>query len=446
MSILVVELAWFGIALLLFRLCRPRIAVLAASLGGWILLPVGSYPAGSSDPLFPYWIVGLALPSDMLVSKAWVAPVSALLGVLAFDREAMRGRRPGWVDAPVVLWCLWPLAAAGFADGPRPAAWLASLYLIGTWGVPWCLGRLYLGSAEARLLLIKALALSGLACLPFGLIEGLLGPSLYGTVFGTPHPFRHDGDVRYIGFRPIGFFEHGNQFGLWISLCALAGLWLAHSTPPSERRLWRGAAAVLMVMALAAQSIGALLLLAIGATALSVFGRISPRLLLAGAGVLLALGGVVYVSGVIPMERIARDTAIGRELVSVVRAAGRGSLTWRVAQDQKLLKTATAHPVAGTSHWDWWRAEGSRPWGLTLLVLGQYGAMGLLLVLTVLLLPTVAVAGSAGTASAWRPDGLGLLMATLLVLSVFDALLNAFIFFPALLVAGAVARDVPRDG
>src|SRR4051794_14744871 len=200
MSIDALYLAWCGIALLLFGLCRPRIAVLAASLGGWILLPVGAYPAGSSDAVFPYWIIGSALPSEMLVSKAWVAPASALLGVLAFDRGALKGRRPSLVDAPIVLWCVWPLIASVIADTPRPAAALASLYSLGTWGVPWCLGRIYFATAESRQLLVKGLALSALACLPFSVIEGVLGPSLYGEVFGTPHPFRHDGAVRYLGF------------------------------------------------------------------------------------------------------------------------------------------------------------------------------------------------------------------------------------------------------
>ena len=32
----------------------------------------------------------MALPSDMLLTKAWLAPLSALAGVAAFDRGALR--------------------------------------------------------------------------------------------------------------------------------------------------------------------------------------------------------------------------------------------------------------------------------------------------------------------------------------------------------------------
>ena len=70
------------------------------------------------------------------------------------------------------------------------------------------------------------MAASALACLPFSVIEGALGPQVYDRVYG-PHPLATDGAERYLGFRPLAFFEDGNQFGIWISLAALAALWLA---------------------------------------------------------------------------------------------------------------------------------------------------------------------------------------------------------------------------
>ncbi|MEO8836947.1 MAG: hypothetical protein ABI364_09435, partial [Caldimonas sp.] len=268
MSIEVVYVAWALASLVVFRLCRPALAVLIAFLGGWILLPVGVYPADASTVPFPYWIVGLALPSDMLLTKAWVAPAAAFLGVLVFDRPALRTFRPTWLDAPIVLWCLWPIAAAAFAAGPaRPPALVASLYLAGSWGLPWLLGRLYFARPPGQMLLLAGLAVSSLACLPFSLIEGVMGPTVYGW-FYEPHPFRFDGAERYVGFRPIGFFEHGNQFGLWIALSALAAVWLALAAPHARRARWAGVAAVLVTMSLAAQSAGAFFLLLLGAAAL----------------------------------------------------------------------------------------------------------------------------------------------------------------------------------
>ena len=440
MSIAAIYLGWAVATWAMFWRCRPAVAVLGSFLGGWILLPVGSYPAGSADAVFPYWIIGLALPSDMLLTKAVAAPVAAFLGVVLFDRPALARLRPVWLDAPIVLWCLWPALAAAFAVEPRPAPLLAVGYLAAAWGLPWLLGRLYFASPEGRLLLVKGLMLSALACLPFTLIEGALGPVVYDAVYET-HPFRNDGAVRYLGFRPLGLFENGNQFGLWISLCALAAVWLAIS---SGARRWRWAAAILVAMALAAQSIGAIALLALGVAGLWLFGLVRPRLLASGAAVLIAIGSVVYLSGAIPFQAIAKDTGWGREIVNSIRGAGRGSFTWRIAQDQKLLADAVARPVTGSAQWDWWRAKETRPWGLSLLIVGQFGLGGLLLALATLLGPALATAWTEPRRNAWRPEGARLLFASIAVLTVIDALLNSFLFFPAIAAAGALAGGAAR--
>jgi hypothetical protein len=437
MSIAAIYLGWTLATLLLFRLCRPAIAVLGGFLGGWILLPVGSYPAGSTGAVFPYWITGLALPSDMLLTKAAVAPAAALLGVVVFDRQAMARLRPVWLDAPVILWCVWPGLASAFVAEARPTSVLAIGYLSATWGAPWILGRLYFGSPEGRLLLVKGLTLSALACLPFSLLEGALGPVAYDAAYGT-HPFHLDGAVRYLGFRPLGFFENGNQFGLWISLCALASSWLAAS---SRRAPWRWSAAILIAMALASQSIGAIALFALGAGCLWASGRIRPRLVVGVTAALIALGGGVYLSGAIPFQTIAKDTVWGREIVGDIRAAGRGSFTWRIAQDQKLLADAVARPVTGSAHWDWWRAKETRPWGLSLLIVGQFGLVGLLFAFATLLGPALRATWTAAAGNAWRPAGLPLLLATITVLTVIDALLNSFVFFPAIVAAGGLAAS-----
>ena len=441
MSIAAIYLGWAVATWAMFWRCRPAVAVLGSFLGGWILLPVGSYPPGAADAVFPYWIIGLALPSDMLLTKAVAAPAAAFLGVLRFDGHALARLRPVWLDAPIVLWCLWPAVSAAFAAEPRPMPLLAVGYLAAAWGLPWLLGRLYFASPEGRLLLVKGLVLSALACLPFSLVEGALGPVVYDAVYET-HPFRADGAVRYVGFRPLAFFENGNQFGLWISLSALAALWLAISSGAAR---WRWAAAILVAMALAAQSVGAIALLALGAAGLWISTRMRPRLLASGAAVLIAIGGAVYLTGAIPFQAIAKDTGWGREIVNSLRGAGRGSFTWRIAQDQKLLADAVGRPLTGSAQWDWWRAKDTRPWGLSLLIVGQFGLGGLLLALATLLGPALRSAWVAPGAGAWRPEGLPLLLASIAALTVIDALLNSFVFFPAIVAAGGLAAGAARE-
>src|SRR5471030_986044 len=65
---------------------------------------------------------------------------------------------------------------------------------------------------------------------PIALLEGVMGPRVYGWIYEL-HPFRADGVARYVGFRPLGFFENGNQYGIWVAATALAAIWLWQNAP-----------------------------------------------------------------------------------------------------------------------------------------------------------------------------------------------------------------------
>jgi len=438
-SVPLAYLLFAGVGVALFRAFRPAVAALAVFLGGWLLLPVGVFPADTAGVAFPYWITGLAVPSQMLLTKAWVAPCVALVGALAFDWKTARQLRFSPFDVPVVLWCLWPLAQAVLSPQADPQPLLASLYLAGSWGAPWLLGRLYFGHAEGQRLLMQGLTWSALACLPIALIEGAFRPGLaYELLYGV-HPFHLDGADRYLGYRPLGFFENGNQYGLWMGLCAIAAVWLARSAPVAERRNATIAAALVVAMALAAQSVGAVALMVIGLGLLFAVEFISLKRMTVAAIAVFVLSGAVYFSGVVPVRELATQTSVGRAVVDTIKGVGRGSFTWRVSQDQKLLPLALERPLLGSAQWDWWRPEKVRPWGMPLLVTGQFGLVGLALCFGLLLAPAVRVGLHAPPRVAAHVHATTTVMATLVVLTVVDALLNSFIFFPALIAAGGLA-------
>lgn len=433
-------------AFVAFRFLRPAAAALGVFLGGWLVLPVGHFPAGLAAVEFPYWITGLAVPSDMLLTKAWVAAAAAMLGVIAFDRTALRRLRPVWADLPIALWCGWPLLQSVGGATSDPAGWVSSLYLAGCWALPWLLGRLYCATPQGQLLLLKALAVAGAACLPFSVIEGVAPPSVYGWVYEA-HPFRFDGVVRYVGYRPLGFFEDGNQFGLWISLCALASAWLALVTPPGcESRLYRALAVLTVLMALAAQSVGGILLLGLGLCALWGTRFVRPRTMLVAPLLMLLLFGAVYLSGIVPVVKIGKGTEFGQRVIGAFRTVGRGSFTWRIGQDQKLLADAMARPLTGSANWAWWRPKQARPWGLALLVIGQFGLIGLVSGFGALTWPAFAAVWRAPRGRPWRLQALPLVLALIVSLTLIDALMNAFFFFPAIVAAGALAANRRQCG
>ncbi len=422
---------------LVFLRARPAVAILVVVLGGWLLLPVGSYSDRAGEPGFPWWISGTALPTDMPVTKAWVVPVVALAWALLVDARRLRGLRPALADLPVVGLCLWPLAVA-----TAPPGAMASAYLLGVWGASWLLARVWFADPEGRVLLLQGLALAGLACLPIALAETMRPAWLYG-LFYEPHPFRFDGVERRFGYRPIGFLEHGNLYALWVSLGALAAVWLALGEAGRAQRLaWVGLALAVAALAVAAQGRGALLLAGLGVVLLLLW-RLGPgrSLLLAGLGLAVAVAALHF-SGVLPVERWVRGTEFGQRLLGMLREAGIGSVPWRAAQDLRSLGLIEA-PLVGSGMWDWWRPAGTRPWGLWQVLVGQYGLVGAGLALTALLGPALWQLNRLRRTSAFAAPAAAIPLALIAVMAVIDGFLNAWMFLPALLAAGSLARDGP---
>lgn len=437
-SIASIYLVFAVIGIVLFRWIEPARAVAIVYVGGLIFLPVGVYPPPHAGP-FPYWIIGAALPSDMVLVKAWVAPLAALLGGLVFAARWWRSYRFHPLDLAMLGWCLWPLAQGQFLASPAPSPLVASACLGGVWGVPWLLGRIYLAREEDRTEFLRVLSWLTVPLLPVAILEGVTGTSVYQWTVG-PHPFVADGAERYLGWRPIAWFEHGNQYGIWVACAAIGALGVTHGGWAHRRQEnWRIAVILLFAMAVAAQSVGAiaLMLLALGFLASGKVRSLGRRLALPLACGALVLGAV-YVSGMIPAKRIAQS-AIGHGAIEAMRAAGRGSLPWRISQDQKSVQVIKHDLIGGTGQWDWWRSLKTRPWGLAMLIVGQFGLIGLALAMTALLGPVARFAFNRSTASRSV-----LVTSVVVVMMVFDGLLNAFLFLPAIAMAGALVT-APRS-
>lgn len=428
MTLTTIYIAYAVLACLMFAVLPLRTAILVSYLGGWLVLPVGIFP----DPHggFTIEVIGTAMPAaTMLVNKGWIAPVVTLILAMMKGYRVFLAWRPSRYDLPLVLLCLWPLVAGALAAASSPSPLIASLYLLATWGAPWLLARVCFGDRAGQSALVRGLMVAGLVMVPFALVEAIRRPVLYAALYGA-HPFATDGIERYVGYRPLLLFEDGNQYGIAIAMAALASV----AAWRQERdRVTAIGAAVLIGMALLSQSIGALALLALGLFLLLAPPRPAHmRYALIGIGATLLIAAPVYMSGIVPVERLVRHTQPGQQLLAIVRATGRGSIAWRVSQDQKVAPLIRRHPLVGTSRWDWWRSGQTRPWGLGLLLVGQFGLIALALACLTLLLP----AGPGVSRRSLPPATRGL--ALIALLSALDALLNAFVFLPALVAAGAI--------
>ena len=100
----------------------PDSAVLLL-IGGWAVLPVAIYPAsvfirptGNGGSMH-----ALALPTILLANKAVAIALGCLAGMLLTAWPAIRTVRPSWLDLPMAVWCLTPIASA-LANG-LPLSW-----------------------------------------------------------------------------------------------------------------------------------------------------------------------------------------------------------------------------------------------------------------------------------------------------------------------------------
>jgi len=341
---------------------------------------------------------------------------------------------------PMLVWCTVPLASA-FANfqGFLPAL-RSELYQNLAWGVPYLFGRLYFDDMESLRLAAKALVLAGMAYVPICAIEIFTGPQIYAHLYGY-QPYRWVGAQRYVGFRPVGLLEDGNQLGIWMATSALIAIWLW------RRRLVDAILGIpvawisgtLFVVTLLCQSGGSIVLLFCLLPFVFVRQSYLPRALAA----LLLLGVVgsigLRLANIVSLQSLVKHNPAAYSAAHFLKEIKRGSFGWRLSQDEHHVTRALERPLLGSGEWDWWRASSSRPWGLWLLAFGMYGTVGLVALECLQLLPVARVA--------WCPfapddiNGFDLrgALASAILMSAIDNLLNGSMILPLLLVIGGLS-------
>jgi hypothetical protein len=432
--------AWLPISLFCFRRYAVRVAILINFIGGWAVLP--SAPFAHTNAPFPYWILGTCLPSDHFFTKASVTAITCLIGVLLFDRQIFGCFKLSFWDLPMLAWCIDPLFSAlanmqGFSVAVR-----SELYQILAWGVPYFFGRVYFANTVSLRMAAKAFVIAGMAYVPICLIEMFTGPQIYAHLYGY-QPYRWIGAERYVGFRPIGLLEDGNQLGIWMATSTLIATWLW------RRRLAAAIfgvpiawiSGILFLITLLCQSVGSIVLL----LCLLPFVFLRQSYLPRAVAALFLLAILAFmglrVANFISLRSLVEHNAAAHSAAQFFKGIQRQSFGWRLSQDEKYIDTALEEPLLGAGTWDWWRASGSRPWGLWLLAFGMYGLAGLLALEGLQLLPVARILWSPLA----RGDGEGFdlrnALAAAILMSAIDNLLNGSMILPLLLVIGGLSTE-----
>lgn len=437
---LAILLGWIPVGIYLFRRFPVRTAILVNFLGGWAILPGANYTPTTDG--FPYWIMGICLPTTYLVTKATVTGLAGLVGVLLFHSADCRRFRPGLCDLPMALWCCVPLLSAIAHTSTLQQGLLGAAYQAISWGAPWFLGRIWFSDQRSLLLAAKAIVIAGLCYVPICLVELCTGPQLYAFFYGY-QPFQWVGAERYIGFRPVGFLEDGNQLGIWMAAATLIACCLAlrRLTDHILRIPANWVAAGLAVITLLCQSAGSIFLLLV----------LLPLALLKRRSVLRACFAILIMSilafalfrmtGIVSLRGLAQRSGILHSIAGGLTSIGRHSLVWRLARDESHIRLALQKPLLGWGQWNWWQNGDVRPWSLWLLVLGMYGLAGLAAFAAILFLPVLRTAWPSATNAQSNNSSLRLALAAVILMVALDSLLNGALILPYLLLMGGLASS-----
>jgi len=432
-------------------------AVLICLIGGWAVLPTGSYPesaflepAGSGGSMH-----AVAIPTSLLVNKATSLALGCLAGAMLFDWPAIRRVRPGWVDLPILAWCLVPVASA-LANGLRPTEGLAQArYLVLAWGVPYFMGRVYLTNGDTLQRLALGWVLAGMFYVPLCLVECIHRPFLYGWIYGA-HPYQLVGAERFLGYRPLVFLEDGNQLGMWMASAAVSAVWLWRAgRVRSMAGVLAGVVAIgLVATSLLIQSHAAIALMLTAVIPLLIMERRStlgtgPSRTWVTATIIL---GMIAGMAMIGFARQAVDPGLRHSIRETFAAVGKTSFTWRMARYEELFPRIAQRPILGWSRPDW-SASADQTFvnpignGLWLLILGMYGLIGLVASTAVLVLPIFHVFRRVPWWSGRRSSGSAVLLtAVLLAINLVDSLMNSGWLLPLLAGAGGLNSWSARGG
>ena len=424
-------LGWPFVAIALFTVLPPRRAVLAAYMLAWLFLP----QAGIDVPGFPD------------IDKINATSLGALAGVLLFDAQRLSRFSFSWVDIPVIVWCLTSMLSALTNELPPDAT--SPLYdgISGlvkdslTWGVPYLIGRLYFNNLVALRELAIGIFLGGLIYAPLCLFEMKMSPCLHQFVYGY-HPSSFLMTLRYGGYRPMVFMQHGLMLSMWMTCTALVGAWLWKTG--SLRRIFNlpmgPIVLVLIVVTVLCKSTGAIALLVLGLGVLYLNSIVRSNALLIAIAIITPIYMTVRIQGIWSGKQLV-------DLAYKIDSERGDSLAGRLENEDMLNQHAAKKSLFGWGGWGRWRVHDPKTGeditvsdGMWVIARGERGLVGLASVTALVLLPYGLLLARV-RARYWTHPWLAApaALAVILMLYSIDNLFNAMLNPVYLLAAGGLS-------
>ncbi len=401
--------AWLVATFLAFASRPPAVAAVASFVVGWLFLPNAGYE-----------LTGLH-------NKTEIVSLGVLSASLLLAPGPWRRLRPRLLDLVMLVAVLAPMVAARSNDLTWYNAGSSTLRQFLKWGVPYLVGRAYLSDLAGLRAIAVGVFLGGVAYIPFCLYEIRMSPQLHRILYGF-HQHEFIQTVRWGGFRPMVFMQHGLAVGMWMTAACLAGVWLWRSGV--MRSVWgirtHWLLAPLLVTTLLVKSVGALVLLAVGLAAL-----------LAGRGFRTALP-IALLTLVTPAYIAARASGAwsGQEIADTAARLDperAESVRTRLSNESDLVERAFQRPLFGWGGYgraevrdDQGQSTSIRD-GLWVILLGETGLVGLVSITAMMLVPVLLVTARFRRRLLLDPALASVAaLAVLVGITMVDSLFNAF--------------------
>lgn len=423
-----VMFGWIPLVLYLFSQLPVQRALVISFIGAWLFLPQASFP-----------LVGLP---DL--TKMSATCYGILLATFIFDAKRFQLFKFSWIDIPMVIWCLCPIASSltndlGLYDGLAQA-----LGQTVTWGFPYFLGRLYLGNLSGLRQLATGIIIGGILYVPLCLLEIRLSPQLHRWIYGY-HAHSFEQTFRLGGFRPTVFMEHGLMLGVWMMSATLMAIWL-----------WRAGTLtrlgdIPMIWCVLALGVTFILLRSTGAYALLLISLILlfavtwSRSSIAIWLLALLMAGYLAISstGSLTPTYTRQLVATASQITGAERAA---SLSFRLENEQILSAKARIRPIFGWGGWGRARIYNDQGQDISvtdslwIIAFGNHGLVGLVSLMTALVLPILMLARRIPVSNWTHPAAAPVAaLSVALIMYGLDCLVNAMINPVFALTAGGLS-------
>ena len=430
----IVMYGWIPAILFLFKRFPAQRAVIMVFVAATLFLPEAVY-------LFP-------VVKDF--DKVTATSYGALLATSMYYSGRFSTFKLSWLDLPMLIWCL-SVIPSQITNDLSPVS--PTIVQVMTWGVPYFLGRIYLSDLVGLRQLAIGVFAGGLLYVPLCLFEIRFSPNLHRLVYGFAAREDFSQTIRYGGYRPTVFMQHGLSVGLWMMAATLISFWLWRTGV--IKKFWNmpisWLAAALLVTFVLDKSTGAYIYLVLGVIILFIGKQFRTALLL--FLLVAAISTYLYMG-------VTGSLYTDPHVISFVASANESgdsdrsqSLAFRIQNEEILSEKARQKMIFG-----WGASGGNRVQdaegkdlavtdSLWIIAFGKQGVVGLVSFVASLLLPAVSLFVLRYPARSWSNPKVApaVALAVVLVLYMLDSSLNAMISGVFPLACGGITGLVQKE-